>query len=403
MLTIAVTALCALGQPTLEADVGSRNRARYELGSGLSFSFADGKHEVGLGGFIQPSWAIQDVEGEFDQFLRARRTFLNLGGEFFDERLGFFFQVDFTLPEPLLDAWLRYSPWEWLDLQLGQVLTPTNNREQLHMESDLSFVQRSLLSRTFSESGREFGAYMALDIPVGGMLVRPMLSITSGDGRNSFGEDSRDRDVGGLKYGGRLDFLPFGDFMERNRGTVPDLCHEKTPKLVLGGAISRNSGASGPNGAGHDEFSLFDQFGDRNQPDYVLVYGDLLAKWQGVSLLFEFANASATSLEGSFTNESATTLLLPTEIASFLRLGNAINAQVGYVFDFGLSVDARYTQLFQEFGTDASLLQDTQAFGGGLAYYFFDHALKAQLNYERVGADGSPDIDTGEFILQVIL
>jgi len=403
MLTIAVTALCALGQPTMEGDVGPRNRASYDLGSGLTFSFAEGEHEVGLGGFIQPSWAIQDVEGEFDQFFRARRTFFNLRGEFFDEKLGFFFQVDFTLPEPLLDAWLRYSPWSWLDLHLGQVLTPTNNREQLHMESDLSFVERSLLSRTFSGSGRELGAYMALDIPLADMLIRPMLSITSGDGRNSFGEDSRDRDAGGLKYGARLDFLPFGDFAERNQGTIPDFAHEAMPKLVVGGAISRNYGASAPNGAGHNEFSFFDQFGSRNQPDYVLVYGDLLAKWQGVSMLFEFANASATSLEGTFTNESATTLLLPGEIASFLLLGNAINAQVGYVFDFGLAVDARYTQLFQEFATEDSLLQDTRAFGGGLAYYFFDHALKAQLNYERLSQDGVPDVDTGELLLQVIL
>jgi hypothetical protein len=403
---------------SVEAARKSRNRAEYELGSGLTFRFGEDQHMVGLGGFIQPAWTVEvvddfdppdpmaeTVEGNTDQFLRVRRSFLNLKGQFFDRTLEFVFQTDFSLDEPLLDAWLGYNPFSWLSLSLGQRQTSTLNREQQHIESDLSFVDRSLLSRTFSESGRELGGYVDLEFDIGGILVRPRLAATSGDGRNSFGEDSRDRDVGGLKWGGRLDVLPFGDFAEGNRNTVPDLAGESSFKVIAGVAGSYNDGASEARGAGHDEFSLFEEGGGgRKQPDYVQIYADLLAKYQGFSLLVEFVNATATSLDGTFTNEAGTIPLVAGEISEFLILGNAVNAQLGYVFGFGLAVDVRYTQLFAEFDDrETSLLQDTRAYGGGFAWYFFGHALKAQLNFERVEEDLQPDIHAGELLIQVIL
>jgi hypothetical protein len=398
----------ATAQPAAEAEVQPtrppRARPHYRLGDGLTFSFDGDKHRVGLGGFIQPAWAIQAQGSDgLEQFLRVRGAYLNLHGEFFDETVLFFFQTDFSRDEPLLDAWLGFRPVSWLTLSLGQMLTPTSNREQQHMESDLGFIDRSLLSRTFSESGRELGAFVGGDFDVAGIVLRPQLAMTSGDGRNSFGFDSRDRDIGGLKWGGRLDVLPFGDFSEGNGRTVPDLGREQRFKLVLGGAASYNDGVSEARGAGHDEFTFWDAFGDRQQPDYVLIYADLLAKFQGFSLLVEFANSSATSLDGTFTNEAGTVPLLPGEISEFLILGNAVNAQLGYVFDFGLSLDARATFLFAEFDREESLLQDTNAYGGGISYYFFKHALKAQLNYEHIEEEGLPNRDVGELLVQVIL
>ena len=45
------------------------------------------------------------------------------------------------------------------------------------------------------------------------MVIKPSFSITSGDG---YGFKSISKDYGGLKYGGRIVFLPFGLF--RNFG-----------------------------------------------------------------------------------------------------------------------------------------------------------------------------------------
>ena len=42
------------------------------------------------------------------------------------------------------------------------------------------------------------------------MGIKPIMAITSGDGINSFGENSLDSDQGGFKYGGRLNIYPMG-------------------------------------------------------------------------------------------------------------------------------------------------------------------------------------------------
>lgn len=385
---------------------GARNEARFELGQGLRFHFEHGRHTVALGGFVQPYVGVDGLGGEADSdlFLNSRRSHLYLEGSFFDGRIDYFFQGDFSRTSPLLDAWVGYNLGSWLSVSVGQRQNLANNREMLQMESELSFVDRSLLSRSFSESGRELGVFAVVNLALGPVLLRPQFSVTSGDGRNSFGVDSRDRDLGGLKWGGRLDILPLGDFSAGNRGTVVDLACESRLKVMIGVAGSYNDGASHPTGAGHGTFALFDANGGSQLPDYVQLYADLLAKYRGFSLLVEGANASATSLQGTFTNEAGTTPLFATEISDRLVLGNALHAQLGYLFAFGLSLDIRYTQLFGEFNErSTALLRDTTALGGGAAVYFMDHALKAQLNYERIDREDVEAVNRVALLVQVII
>ncbi|MEO1232874.1 MAG: hypothetical protein AAFZ18_28670 [Myxococcota bacterium] len=412
-----ITAILALTIGSEVASVGSTrapttrapeavNQARFELGQGLRFRFDEGRHSIALGGFIQPFIGLDARNGDSDPdlFLNSRRSHLYLEGSFFDGRIDYFFQGDFSRTAPLLDAWLGYNAGSWLSVSIGQRQNLSQNREMLHMESQLSFVDRSLLSRTFSESGRELGAFVVASIELGPMLIRPQGSATSGDGRNSFGVDSRDRDLGGLKWGGRLDVLPFGDFSPGNRRGVVDLVHEPRLKIVVGAAGSYNDGASHEKGAGHGDFALFNADGALQLPDYVQLYADLLAKYRGFSLLVEGANATATSLQGSFTNEAGTTPLFATEISDLLVLGNAFNAQIGYFFGFGLGVDVRYTRLFGEFDDRPSaLLLDTTGYGAGAALYLMEQAFKAQFNYERVERRGAEPLNRVALLIQVII
>ena len=129
--------------------------------------------------------------------------------------------------------------------------------------------------------------------------IVPQVAITSGDGRNSFGTDSRDVDLGGLKYGARLDIYPLGFFSEGNDKSTADLAHEESPKLVLGVAASYNDGASHSAGEGHGDFFLYNADGRVQLPDYRQVYGDILVKYKGISVLGEYLIATATSLLGS--------------------------------------------------------------------------------------------------------
>lgn len=389
-------------RPYIEAP---RTRSRYTIGQGISFDFEEDGHRIGFGGVIQPRWGVSEqTGGDTEQFLNVKRARLVLSGELYEEALRFFVQSEFTLNDPLLDAWFAYSPFEWLTFTFGQRLTTALNREAQQDAPFLAFTDRSLLSRTFSETGREFGGFLDFEIPLGPTIIRPQLSVTSGDGRNSFGVDSRDRDIGGLKWGGRLDVLPLGDFVGVGKNSVADLTREHTPKLVIGASLSYNDGASEARGAGHGEFQLYDGFGGLQQPDYVQIFADLLVKWRGASLLIEYTNATATGLQGTFTDEGGNDRLFRRQISEFLLLGDGFNGQVGYVFDFGLGIDLRYSELYDEFPKfETSLLQDTTALGASASWYFVDQALKAQLSYERIDTAGGPVIDTAELLVQLML
>ena len=153
---------------------------------------------------------------------------------------------------------------------------------------------------------------------------------------------------GGLKYAGRLDVYPLGYFTKGNEISMADLMHEQNLKMVIGGAVSFNAGASEAVGEGHGEFILYDADGSPNQPDYRQVYGDLLIKYKGFSLLGEYNVSTATNLEGTF-KEMTGDALLPTEISQYLALGSGYNVQLGYVTLDGYALDLRYSGVTPEF------------------------------------------------------
>lgn len=370
------------------------NRVSYELGDGLRFDLDEGRHTFRIGGFVQPSWQVTAADSEFEQVLVPKRTQFNLDGSLDNQRILFELLTDFSLRQPLLNAWLGYRFGDGLTLSVGQKQNPANQREMLLNEGYLSFPERSVVSRTFSETGREFGVFADAQIKIGKALIRPSFSATSGDGRNSFGEDSRDVDFGGFKWGGRIDILPFGDFAEDNRQSFTDLAREASPKLVLGGAVSFNDGASARSGEGHEEFFLFDAEGNAQQPDYTKINADLLFKWQGVSVLGEFVSTTATGLQGAFTDPVGGNPLFASQISEFLVLGTGINAQAGYTFDFGLGVDVRYSLLLDEFPENtASQLLETNVASGVVTAYVQGHDLKFQLAGSRVQvADADPSV-----------
>jgi len=168
-------------------------RARFALGEGLSFDFAEGRHHLSIGGVIQPSWAVEVGEDDTNQILSARGAYLRLGADLYGGCVAMFVQADFVRAEPLLDAWVAWRPAPWVALTLGQRLTTTLGRESQQQESQLVFPDRSLLARTFSDTGRELGLFVDFEIPLGPALVRPQLSMTSGDGRNSRAAAARAR------------------------------------------------------------------------------------------------------------------------------------------------------------------------------------------------------------------
>lgn len=269
-------------------------------------------------------------------------------------------------------------------------------------ENQFQFTERSLLSTSLTETGREFGIFVDGQFLVEGVGIAPQVGLTSGDGRNSFGENARDTDRGGVKYGGRLDIYPIGYFKAGNELMTADLLREESPKIIVGGAASYNHGASNRVGEGHGNFSLYDSQQRLKYPDYRKFYADILMKYNGFSLLGEYAKTSATSLQGTFVNQAATNPLQPQQISSYLMLGDAYNVQAGYVMKNGLAVDIRHSVLkpeFQEY--ENSVMTDVASYTVGLSKYFKGNSLKIQTAISRVDFSGTKET-SGELLFQII-
>ncbi|MEM7370798.1 MAG: hypothetical protein AAF587_19445 [Bacteroidota bacterium] len=396
LLLISALPLCGQNE-------ASGNQLDFELGKGLNILLNDGSYQFTLSGMIQPSMAYEKVQDrEYDLFFNAKRAYLNFSGFAAKEKVSFFLQTDFSLTEPLLDAWLTYHPWKQLSISLGQKQTIGNNREMMIMEDQLQFPERGLLSQTFSRSGREFGAFIDSRLGSEQFGIVPQIALTSGDGRNSFGTDSRDVDLGGIKYAARLDVYPLGFFSEDNESSIADLGHESSPKLLVGMAASYNDGASHPAGAGHGDFFLYNLIGDVQLPDYRQLYSDILFKFQGFSLLGEYVVATATSLQGSYVDEAGGDPLLPTEISQFLRLGRAMNVQVGYASKGGWALDARYSMLRPEFADNSqSLIQEQNEATLGLSKYW-GNGLKIQVAASSYSSPEEVNRLLAELLLQLV-
>lgn len=381
------------------------NQANFQLGEGLTFNLNDGDYKFFISGFIQPSISFDKVEDDdADYQFNARRSFFMLGGTAVKEKISFLLQTDFSSVDPLLDAWIAYHPYSWLTVTAGQKQNFVNNREMLFREDRLQFTDRSLSSRTFSRTGREFGLFVETNFQFGDKIaIVPKASLTSGDGRNSFGSDSRDADYGGVKIGGRLDIYPLGYFTKGNDLFTADLAHEETLKLVLGAAASKNNGASHQNGEGHGNFLLYNQDGNIELPDYSQFYTDLLLKYKGFSMLLEYTNATVSGIEQIYVNDNASNILAPTQISEFLILGDSFTGQFGYVTKSGYSVDFRYENTKPEFNTNTnSLLSEFSNYTFGFTKYFDGNNLKLQAAVSTTDFVEGNNITTGELLFQIV-
>jgi hypothetical protein len=382
-----------------------KNVASFNLGSGLNFSFNEGNYQFNFGGFVTPTYSYSKVSGrDGENTFNARNAFLILSGKAVKEKVSFLVQTDYSQTQPLLDAWLAYHPSKNITITFGQKQTFVNNREMTYREDRLQFTDRSLLSQNLSNTGREFGVFVETKFKIGGQFgIAPMAAVTSGDGRNSFGSDSRDTDLGGLKIGGRLDLYPLGYFTEGNDLFSADLAHEETLKFVIGAAASKNTGASNANGEGHGDFFLYNANGNDNFPDYSQVYIDLLLKYKGFSFLAEYANASAEGLDLVYTDEAATQILAPQQISEFLVLGDSYNLQTGYVTKSGFGFDLRYESATPEFESNLnSLLTDYSSYTLGLTKYFDNNNLKIQASVSSIDFTNGSNQTIAEFLVQIV-
>ena len=398
----------------ITAQESNQNQSDFDFGNGVSLSFEDGDYNFNINGFIKPTYVYNEmtsiVDGgivnEINRQFKSKNSVLEISGNANKEKVSFSIMMDYSLSNPLLEAWVGYHPSKSINVYFGQKNSFLNNREMIFNEDILQFTDRSLLSQNHTNSyGQEFGLFIKTTFGQE-FILSPKFAVTSGDGRNSFGEDSRDSDLGGVKFGARLDLYPFGNFSKGNEGSV-DLVGEQKLIMELGFAYSKNIGTSHRTGDGHGDIMFFDADGNNNLPDYEKIFVDLLLKYKGFSFLAEYADASASGLNETYTDTF--NLLIPQQISEYLVLGSSYNFQLGYIFQNDIGIDFRYEFSMPEFineinnAYENSILQDFENMSLGISKYFDDNNLKIQVGVSSIKYFYGNESTIAELVCQIRL
>ena len=335
----------------------------YTFGEGLRFVGESG-YNVRITGYAQPMSELKRINSEESNSsrYRMRRVRLRMDGQSSNERFKYRFQVDLSGvseigesdEDPLLDAYVDYALTNRISVKFGQRSTYTDNRELFMNSNSLQLVERSRLTSAFS-SIREFGLFISGRFRAGrGSYLRPHFVLTNGDGKNVY---SRDR--GGLKIGGRVDYLPFGLFTNMGQFRQIDVMREQVPKLVVGVHYSKNNGMSSRRGRYSGRIIYLNANDQESLPDYTKYGVDFLFKYKGFSALGEYIKSTA-EVPSDITqrirnNGSISESFLVNEVQDVdsyvkgrMMLGSAYNIQMGYLFKNGFSVDSRYTHLIAD-------------------------------------------------------
>ena len=414
MKKLIITTIILLSISYVFSQESEKNNTSFSLGDGISFSFNEGDYEFNIYGFIKPTYIYNDekiysADGEYSNVFRqfkSQNSNLFFTGFAKDEKLSFTIQMDYSSSNPLVEAFVGYHFNEKTSLYFGQMQVNHNNLEMTYNEDQLRFTNRGILSQTYTENGEEFGLFFETSLGKS-IILKPTLAITSGDGKNSFGEDSRDSDKGGVKFGSRINILPFGDFSIGNRLSTVDITREENPKVQIGFAYSKNMGASNKVGDGHGDFILYDHSGDELFPDYSQLFLDLNFKYRGFSLVLEYADAFASGLNHLYTDPNAFNLLEPQQISEYLIIGDSQGIQFGYFTKNGISVDLIYENLNPEFDSyGSSVLRKSSNVGVGVSKYLAGNNLKIQASlfktgYKNLNSTDDDEFMSGSFLVQI--
>ena len=404
--------------------------SKYKFGEGLNFSGKDNNYKFEISGYLQPSSEsrkyLDNDDATFYNRMRMRRARIQFSGNSKKEKLSYRLQLDLTgggegdatIGSLVYDAWVAYDITKRIKLSFGQKATSTDNRELGMRSNTIQLAERSPISGAFA-SIREFGLFAESTYKISKeSYIKPEIAITNGDGINVF-----DKDHGGLKYGGRIDYLPFGMFNNFGQYRQADLVRELTPKFVIGANYSYNVGISDRRGSQSGTILYLDNQNKELLPDYVKYGVDFLFKYRGFSLLGEYVNASARVPSGitqrvRVDGTTATTFTVNglQDVENYIKgrmmVGEGYNLQGGYVFKNLFSIDGRVSYLKPEtnsFLNNGTYYNRSNYYTLGITKYLArNYGAKIQLDCTYINAKpGSNDINGNlikgnEFITRVI-
>ena len=393
----------------------------YNFGEGLEFVSED-EHFFKLGGYIQPfvesRFIFNDTLGENynDNRFRLRRLRVRLSGNSLSYNLNYRVQFDLSgvsetgeeSSNLLLDAFLTYSFNKRTKLTIGQRSLRSDNRELPMSSASLQLVERSRLTSSFAAI-RDFGLFLQRDFRFkNGSYLRNYFEITSGDGMNNF-----QKDHGGLKYGGRIDYVPFGLFTNMGQFRQADIMRERSVKLVVGVNYSYNQGMSSRRGRGGGQILYLDSLGNESLPDFIKMGVDFMLKAQGFSVLGEYQKTSSIvpdditqRVRNNGTVSSSFLVDGQENVTNYVNgrimLGSAYNIQMGYLLKSLYSFDLRYTHIESDefsFLNNGTFYNRPNYYSFGISKYFarnYGFKIQASITYVDVSEESTYATQTGD-------
>ena len=344
------------------------------------------KFAARMQGLYVANWDVNDSAGlqpGNTQFL-MRRARLKFGGFVFNPRVVYKIELGLTnkdqgkvgsdnnqAPKTILDAVVKWNFYKNLTLWAGQTKLP-GNRERVVSSANMQLVDRSLLNKRFNID-RDMGAQLRHHFKIGGMVVKEMVAMSQGEGRNIVQSN-----LGGYQWTSRIEFLPFGKFKSKGDYSEADLKREDTPKLAVGITYDlhdravkdrSNMGSYMLNDAGVYETNIY------------TVFVDAMFKYKGMSLMFEYADRDADDPIAKNTDG--------TETGDVVKIGSGINTQLGYLFKNNWEIAGRHTMI--ELDKDVTGADIETQYTFGVSKYFVGHKLKVQSDISYLTVENDPD------------
>lgn len=262
-------------------------------------------------------------------------------------------------PRYILDAVVKWSFYENFELWMGQTKLP-GNRERVVSSANLQMVDRSLLNSRFNID-RDMGIQLRHHFNLSdNFIVKEAFSMAQGEGRNV-----TTGNLGGHQYTARIEFLPFGNFINKGDYKGSDLKREKTPKLAIGSSYDFNNNAvkdkSNQGTYMKNDIGFY-------RTNISTLFIDAMFKYKGFSFMGEYAyrdakNPIAKNSDGTLTGD-------------VVQIGSGLNLQTGYLLSKNWELSGRYTNinLDEKITNKGTETQYTL----GLSKYILGHKLKVQ-------------------------
>ncbi|TDU43234.1 phosphate-selective porin O/P [Gelidibacter sediminis] len=275
-------------------------------------------------------------------------------------------------PRYIVDAVMKWNFYENFELWFGQTKLP-GDMETLTSSGNLQLVDRSLMNKSFGID-RDLGLQIHHKIKLSDkMLLKEAFAISQGEGRNVTSGN-----FGGNQYTSRLEFYPLGDFIKGGAFLGGDIYREPTPKLAFGVAYDFNDNAV-KSGSNQGRYMVTDT--GFHETDISTLFIDALVKYQGFSLMAEYADRSADDAVAK--NSDGTTT------GDVVEVGSGFNLQMGYVFENNWEVTGRYSNLNPEKQITGDDVENQYTFG--VSKYILGHKLKVQTDLSYLNAKASED------------